>query len=214
MAGRGQDLFNAGVLSLTVVMVAWTIAWMRKHGAVMAVEARDAGARIRSGQAPLYLLAVTIGVAVLRDGSELVVFLSALSLSGQTTLPGILGGFIVGGAAGAVIGALIYYGVLRAGIKSVFQLAAVLLAMLGAGLAAQAAGFLVSAGWLPPLIDPIWDSSMLLPDESALGQLAHALFGYISQPSAVQVAIYAAVLAAICWLGLRAPARRQRQPAA
>ena len=165
LAGRGQDLFNAAVLSVTVVMVAWTIAWMRKHGATMAVEARDAGERIRSGQAPLYLLAVTIGVAVLRDGSELVVFLSALSLSGQTTLPGILGGFLVGGAAGSVIGGLIYYGVLRAGIKSVFQLAAVLLAMLGAGLAAQAAGFLVSAGWLPPLVDPLWDSSPLLPDE-------------------------------------------------
>jgi high-affinity iron transporter len=144
------------------------------------------------------------------------VFLSALSLSGQTTLPGILGGFLVGGAAGSVIGALIYYGVLRAGIKSVFQLAAVLLALLGAGLAAQAAGFLVSAGWLPPLIDPIWDSSPLLPDDSVVGQLAHALFGYISQPSAVQVAIYAVVLAAICWLGFRAPAartRKQRQPA-
>ena len=212
MAGRGQDLFNAGVLSLTVVMVAWTIAWMRKHGAVMAVEARDAGARIRSGQAPLYLLAVTIGVAGCATVGAGGVSVGALP-SGPTSQPGILGEFIVGGGAGAVIGALIYYGVLRAGIKSVFQLAAVLLAMLGAGLAAQAAGFLVSAGWLPPLIDPIWDSSMLLPDESALGQLAHALFGYISQPSAVQVAIYAAVLAAICWLGLRAPARRQRQPA-
>lgn len=216
LAGRGQDLFNAAVLSITVVMVAWTIAWMRKHGATLAKEAAATGARIRSGQAPLYLLAVTVGVAVLRDGSELVVFLSALSLSGQMTLPGIVGGFLAGGVAGTVIGALIYYGVLRAGIRSVFQLAAVLLALLGAGLAAQAAGFLVGAGWLPPLVDPLWDTSPLLSDESAMGQVAHALFGYISQPSAVQVLIYALVLAGICWLGLRAPARpatAQERPA-
>jgi len=35
---------------------------------------------------------------------------------------------------------------------------------------------------------------------------AHALFGYISQPSALQVLVYVAVLAAICWLGFRRPA--------
>lgn len=205
-AGRGQDLFNAIVLSVTVAMVAWTIAWMRKHGATLAAEARDVGGRIRAGRAPLYLLAVTVAVAVLRDGSELVVFLSALSLSGQMTGLGIAGGFLAGGAAGSVIGALIYYGVLRAGIKSVFQLATVLLALLGAGLSAQAAGFFVSAGWLPALVDPIWDTYFLLPDDSAVGQVAHALFGYISQPSGIQVVAYAAVLAAICWLGFRPPA--------
>jgi len=136
-----------------------------------------------------------------------VVFLSALNLSGHMTLPGIVGGFLAGAAAGTVIGALIYFGVLGAGIRSVFQLAAVLLALLGAGLASQAAGFLVSAGWLPPLVDPLWDTSPLLSDESVLGQVAHALFGYISQPSAVQVLVYALVLAGICWFGLRAPAR-------
>ena len=38
-AGRGQDLFNAVVLSVTVAMVAWTIAWMRKHGATLAAPA-------------------------------------------------------------------------------------------------------------------------------------------------------------------------------
>ncbi len=209
-AGSGQDLFNAAVLLVTVAMVAWTIAWMRKHGATLAVEAREVGGRIRSGRAPLYLLAVTIAVSVLRDGSELVVFLSALSMSGQTTGPGILGGFAAGGVAGSIIGALIYYGVIGSGIKSVFQIATVLLALLGAGLAAQAAGFLVAAGWLPPLMDPIWDTYFLLPDDSSLGQVAHALFGYISQPSGVQVAVYAAVLAAIFWLGFRAPAARPK----
>lgn len=205
LAGRGQDLFNAAVLSLTVVMVAWTIAWMRKHGAALAKEAKSAGDRIRSGQAPLYLLAVTVAAAVLRDGSELVVFLSALGLSGQVTTAGILGGFAAGAFAGAIVGALIYVGILRAGIKSIFQLAAILLAFLGAGLAAQAAGFLIAAGWLPPLIDPVWNTSAILPDESGIGQTAHALFGYISQPSALQVLVYVAVLAAICWLGFRRP---------
>jgi high-affinity iron transporter len=203
LAGRGQDLFNATVLSLTVVMVAWTIAWMRKHGATLATEAKTTGERIRSGQAPLYLLAVTVGVAVMRDGSELVVFLSALGLSGQVTAAGILGGFVVGVSAGTIVGALIYFGILRAGIRSIFQIAAVLLALLGAGLAAQAAGFLISAGWLPPLIDPIWNTSAFLPDESGIGKTAHALFGYISQPSAIQVIVYVVVLAAICWLGFR-----------
>jgi high-affinity iron transporter len=216
LAGRGQDLFNAAVLSLTVVMVAWTIAWMRKHGATLAREARDAGDRIRSGQAPLYLLAVTVGVAVMRDGSELVVFLTALGLSGQVTAVGILGGFVAGVIAGTIVGALIYFGILRAGIKSIFQLAAILLAFLGAGLAAQAAGFLIAAGWLPPLIDPLWNTSAVLPDESGIGQTAHALFGYISQPSAIQVVIYLAVLAVICWLGFRSPtaaARERTHPA-
>jgi high-affinity iron transporter len=208
-SGRGQDLFNAIVLSLTVLLVAWTIAWMRKHGAMLAAEARVIGERVRSGQGPLYLLATAVGVAVLRDGSELVVFITALQLSGRLDVISIAMGFAGGLIAGVAVGGMIYFGVIRAALKSLFTVVTVLLAFLGAGMAAQAASFFVSSGWLPPLIDPLWDSSALIDDSSFVGNVAHALFGYVSQPSAAQMLAYVAVLAVIFRLGLKplAPVR-------
>jgi high-affinity iron transporter len=206
-AGRGQDLFNAAVLLATVAMVAWTIAWMRSHARTLARDALATGERIRTGHAPLYLLASTVAVSVLRDGSELVVFLTALRLSGELPPNGIAGGFAIGLLGGAIVGALIYYGVVRTAIRGVFAVVTALLAFIGAGLAAQAAGFLVSGGWLPPFIDPVWDTSGLLDDGAPTGQIAHVLFGYISQPNALQVLAYFTVLALIGRLGLQAQAR-------
>lgn len=202
-SGRGQDIFNAVVLSITVALIAWTIAWMRAHSANLATEAKVIGERVRSGQAPRYLLATAVGVAVLRDGSELAVFITAIQLSGRLDGFSLYGGFAAGLAAGAAIGFMIYFGVIRSGLRSLFTVVTALLAFLGAGLAAQAAGFFVSSGLLPPLIDPIWDSSALIDDFSVVGKIAHALFGYVSQPSAVQMLAYAAVLGVIFRLGLR-----------
>ncbi len=208
-AGQGQDLFNAGVLYLTAGIVAWTIAWMRRHGGEVAILVRRTGARIRAGEAPLYFFATTIAVSVLRDGSELVVFLSALRLSGTISLADIVGGFAIGIAMGIAVGALLYGGVMWTRLRAVFTIITVLLAFLAAGLAAQAAALLVSSGWLPALLDPVWDMSMILDDGSTAGHLAHSIFGYVSQPSATQVLVYLGMLAIVCRLGLRSSVSKQ-----
>lgn len=203
LAGVGQEVFSAVVLALTAVMVGATAYWMRLSGRRIASEARATASRIASGAAPRWLLATTIGFSILRDGSELVIFIIGARAGGQITAGDLLLGFATGIAGGLLVGALIYHGILRAAVGRIFTVVTVLLAFLAAGLMAQAAGFLSSAGFLPPLVDEMWNTEEVLSQRIGIGQFLHALLGYMSQPSGVQLAVYVATLLAVGWLGLR-----------
>lgn len=203
MAGSSQDVFQAVILLATVILVAWTIAWMRSHGREIAAQARDTGRRIAAGTAPRYLMATAIAVSILRDGTELAVFLVGAGMANQQNLGSVLAGFAIGLAGGAVVGILLYRGVMAASLGRVFNAVAALLAFLGAGLAAQAIGILCTAGWLPSGIDPVWDTEDVLSQASDVGRFLHTLLGYISQPSAAQLLTYGVTLAFVLWLGFR-----------
>jgi high-affinity iron transporter len=82
--GSGQEIFNATVLLLAVAMLTWHVVWMARHGREMAQELRSVGADIVSGRRSLPALAVVVGVAVLREGSEVVLFLYGITVSGGT----------------------------------------------------------------------------------------------------------------------------------
>src|SRR5690242_10681816 len=73
--GAGQELFNAAVLATAVVMLMWHNAWMARHGREIAAEMRNIGTAVSEGAKPLTALAIVVGVAVLREGSEVVLFL-------------------------------------------------------------------------------------------------------------------------------------------
>src|SRR5512139_694340 len=68
--GAGQELFNASILGVAVVMLMWHNAWMARHGREMAAEMRQIGTEVSEGAKPLTALAVVVGLAVLREGSE------------------------------------------------------------------------------------------------------------------------------------------------
>ena len=77
-----------------------------------------------------------------------------------------------------------------------------LLLLLAAGMASQAARFLVQADLLPPLGPMLWDTSGLLSDRSLLGQTLHALVGYDARPAGVQVVFYV-ITGGLIALGMR-----------
>src|ERR1700686_679460 len=72
--GSGQEMFNASILLLAVMMLTWTNVWMASHGRQMARELKAAGHQVLTGERTLWALAVVVGVAVLREGSEVVLF--------------------------------------------------------------------------------------------------------------------------------------------
>jgi len=82
LAGIGQELFNAAVLFTAVAMLGWHNIWMGKHGRELAAEAGSVGKAVLSGTRPLYALAIVVGLAVLREGSEVVLFLYGI-VAGQ-----------------------------------------------------------------------------------------------------------------------------------
>src|SRR3954453_4708667 len=193
-AGMGQELFNALILIIAVVMLTWHNVWMARHGSEMAGELRSAGQAVVEGTKSLLALAVVVGVAVLREGSEVVLFLYGVLAGGSDS------GFSValGGFAGLVLGALTclltYFGLVRIPTRALFATTTVLIALLAAGMAAQAAAFLEKANWLTAMDNVVWDSGWLLSDSSLPGKALHTLIGYTDQPTAMQLMVYLAIL--------------------
>jgi high-affinity iron transporter len=196
-AGMGQEIFNAAVLLTAVVMLGWHTVWMASHGRALAAEVNAVGRAVAGGTRPLWALAVVVGVAVLREGSETVLFLYGIAAGGQDGAAGMLSGGLVGVAAGALLGAALYLGLLRIPMRHLFAVTNWMVMLLAAGMAAQAASFLVQADLLPTLGDALWDTSFLVSDDSLAGRLLHTLVGYVSVPTGIQVLFWAATLAAI-----------------
>jgi len=200
-AGMGQELFNASVLFAAVAMIAWHAIWMATHGKEIAMQMQALGAEVSHGRRPLAALLIVVALAVLREGSEVVLFLFAQSAGGSGWID-IAGGIALGIAGGVATGFALYLGLLRIPIRHFFTATNWLLLLLAAGMASQAARFLVQADLLPSLGPRLWDSSGLLSDRSLLGQTLHALVGYDARPAGVQVVVYV-VTGALIAIGMR-----------
>jgi len=194
--GRGQELFNAGILLAAVVMLAWHNVWMSAHGRALASQMKQVGHDVSAGMKPLSALALVTLFAVLREGSETVLFLYGLTASGTGGLA-LVGGGMLGLAAGAAIGWFLYRGLLSIPIGRFFSVTGWLVLFLAAGLAANAAGFLNQAGLLPALSMQVWDTSHILSQQSWFGALLHILIGYHDRPMGIEVVSYVATLTVI-----------------
>ncbi len=195
--GSGQELFNAGILGFAVLMLGWHNVWMARHGRELAAEMRAAGEAVAAGAKSLAALAVVITIAVLREGSEVVLFLYGVAAAqGGADL-----GMAVGGTIGLLLGALVclltYFGLITIPTRYLFGVTSTLIALLAAGMAAQAIAFLEQANILTALDDTVWNTSWILSDSSLLGRALHTLIGYVDQPTAMQLIVYAATLAVI-----------------
>jgi len=193
--GAGQELFNAAILLVAVGMLTWHNAWMASHGRELAREVRAVGSAVAAGDRPLAAVAVVVGIAVLREGSEVVLFLYGILAAGGTSATGMAMGGALGLALGAALSALIYLGLLAVPAHRLFAVTTGLITLLAAGLAAQAVFFMQQADYLQGLATPLWDTSWLLGDDSILGRLLHTLMGYTATPDAAQLLAYLLVIA-------------------
>ena len=194
-SGMGQELFNAAILGIAVVMLTWHNVWMARHGRELANEVRAIGQAVAEGSKSLLALAVVVGVAVLREGSEVALFLYGIVTSdGGSALSLALGG-VIGLVLGALVCLLTYAGLISIPMRSLFAVTTVLITLLAAGMAAQAVAFLEKANWLTAMSNVVWDTSWLLDESGIPGKALHTLIGYTDQPTAMQLSVYVAVLA-------------------
>jgi high-affinity iron transporter len=213
-AGMGQELFNAAILAVAVIMLTWHNVWMARHGKEMAGEMRAVGQAVADGTKPLLALAVVVGVAVLREGSEVALFLYGIAASdGGSALSLALGG-IIGLGLGAAVCLLTYFGLMRIPPRALFATTTVLITLLAAGMAAQAVAFLERANWLTRLDTVAWDSGWLLSEKSIAGRAMHTLIGYTDQPTEMQLLVYLGVLVVtVMLMRLTAPEQNARAAA-
>lgn len=193
LEGSGQEVFNACVLFVAVAMLGWHNVWMNSHGRELAAEMKAVGHDVAVGTRPLYAVAIVVGMAVLREGSEVVLFLYGVA-SGGVGASGLLIGGAAGVVAGAALGFALYFGLLNLSTSMLFRVTSWLILLLAAGMAAQGANFLVQANILPSLGRAVWDTSWLLTEQNLFGQLLHTLIGYTSRPSGIQLVFYVATL--------------------
>ena len=202
LSGMGQEWFNAGVLLAAVVMIGWHVIWMARHGRVLAAQMKSVGNAVSEGARPMTALLIVVALAVLREGSEVVLFGYGLFAGGAPISDLILGGAL-GVLLGIAVGVALYLGLLKIPMRYFFSATNGLLVLVAAGLASSAASFLVQADVLPTLADPLWDSAWLLNDQSVLGQALHVLIGYTAQPSGMQMLFYA-ITVVLLLIGMRA----------
>lgn len=208
--GAGQEILNAAVLIVAVLMLIWHNTWMAKHGRELAGELRAAGEAVRTGQSTAAGLALVVGAAILREGAELVLFLYGLVASG-TSGPDIQFGALAGVAVGAATSAVSYFGLAAIPTRYVFSVTSGLIVLLAAGLAAQAAQFLTNAGLINVLDRPLWNTSSVLREDSMVGRVLHALVGYTDRPSAMQVLVYLGTILVMVALMQVSSAGKRRQ---
>jgi len=199
-SGNGQELFNAGILGFAVLMLGWHNVWMARHGRELAAEMRAAGEAVVAGSKSLAALALVVTIAVLREGSEVVLFLYGVAAAEGGAGIGMLVGGLIGLALGSLVCLLTYLGLLTIPTRYLFSVTSTLIALLAAGMAAQAIAFLQQANVLTAFDQTVWDTSWILRDESFLGRALHTLIGYVDQPTGMQLIVYAATLAVIAAL--------------
>ena len=207
--GNGQEIFDACILGFAVLMLGWHNVWMARHGRELASEMRAAGQAVLDGSKSLAALAAVVAIAVLREGSEVVLFLYGVAAAEG----GANFGMLIGGAIGLVLGALVcvltYLGLVTIPMRYLFSVTSTLIALLAAGMAAQAIAFLQQADILTAFDRTVWDTSWLLRDESWPGRALHTLIGYVDQPTGMQLIVYATTLFVITVLmKLFAPPKR------
>lgn len=198
--GSGQDILNAAILSIAVVMLVWTVVWMASHGRQMVLEMKELGRDVKNGRRPLAALAIVVGMAVLREGVEIVLFLYGIATTGDETVGAVALGGLVGLACGAAVSLVLYRGLVAIPLKHLFKVTAIIITLLAAGLAAQVVGILQDSGFIQSLADPLWNTSWLLANDSALGRVLRTLVGYRAEPTGMQLIAYLGTVATIVLL--------------
>jgi len=195
-----------------VLMLAWHNIWMARHGRALSQKFKMLGSDVSEGRRTLLALALVVGIAVLREGAEIVLFMYGIALSDSTTMAQMLIGGFGGLALGVALGMATYWGLLKIPTRHLFAVTSAMIALLASGMAASSIGYLQQADIIGVLTKTMWNSSAILDQGSLLGTLLHAMIGYIAQPTQAQVLAYAVTLATIFILMRVCAPRRIAKP--
>ena len=203
LAGDALEAFQAAIVIVAAALITHMVLWMRAHGRQMrrALEAGMARAAESAGGASVVLLTA---IAVGREGAETVLFLYGLGVeqSGGAMTQMFVGAGI-GFALALATGWLIQRGAKWLPSRVFFRATELVLCLLAAALLVSGVERLINMEWLPPLVEPVWDSSALLAEGDTAGDLAAAFAGYRSQPSLTVLLAWSGYWAVVAWLGRR-----------
>jgi high-affinity iron transporter len=175
LTGEALEIFQTATLFVAAGLITQMVLWMKKHGRQMKarLHADLAAASERSG---FLGVAVVAALAVAREGAETVIFLYGLAQGGD--LRALAFGSIAGLTAWLAARSLA-----RLNIGLLLRFSSILLLILASALLVTGADRLIGSGWLPPLLDPVWDTSLLIDDATQGGRLLADFSGYRARPA-------------------------------
>ena len=189
LEGPAEQIFEGTTMVLAVLILTGMIFWMRVQARTLKSSLeREMGQAVASGQA-LAIFGVAF-LAVFREGVETALFLAAAAFAGNAM--GTLVGTILGLSAAALVGWLIFASAVRLNLRMFFNVTSVLLLFFAAGLFGLAVHEFQEAGLLPMTIEQVWNLNAIIDENSPVGLVLKALFGYNGNPSLLEVLGYVA----------------------
>jgi high-affinity iron transporter len=187
LVGFAEKIFEGTTMLLAAGILTWVLFWMRRAGKAKedSLEGGAARSALGGNRLALFLLALT---AVLREGVELVLFLTAASIQSESLQ--MVAGTILGLLAAVFLGWIVFSSSLRLSPRGFFRVTTPILMLFAAGMLAHGIHEFAEAGIVPGIISPLWNTSALLPEDSAPGVLLKTVFGYSADPSLTEVAAY------------------------
>jgi high-affinity iron transporter len=202
--GRAEEIFEGVAMLMAAGILTWMIFWMRSHARTLKqdLESNVRRATLNGGMNALFALAF---FSVAREGLELALFLVAASAA--TDAMQTIIGAVAGLGVAVVLGWLLFTTTRRLSLRSFFRVTNVLLILFAAGLVAHSVHEFNEAGLIPPVVEHIWDTNYILHENSTLGEISKALFGYNGNPSLTEVVAYVGYFL-VLWLGIRLSSQR------
>jgi high-affinity iron transporter len=202
--GRAEEIFEGVAMLMAAGILTWMIFWMRGHARTLKqdLESNVRRATLNGGMNALFALAF---FSVAREGLELALFLVAASAA--TDAMQTIIGAVAGLGVAVVLGWLLFTTTRRLSLRSFFRVTNVLLILFAAGLVAHSVHEFNEAGLIPPVVEHIWDTNYILHENSTLGEISKALFGYNGNPSLTEVVAYVGYFL-VLWLGIRLSSQR------
>jgi high-affinity iron transporter len=195
-AGQSLDIFQLAMVLFAAALIFQMVLWMRRHGRQMKQQL-ETHAEHASG---IFGVGAIAALAVAREGTETVVFVYGLGLqSGGAQLLGLLAAALAGFALAVATAWLVARGARFLNYRTLFAISEVLLLLIGGALLVNGVDRLIALDWLPPLLDPAWDSSALIDDAAGVGRLLASFIGYRARPAGVVVLAVAAYWSFALW---------------
>ena len=192
--GHGEEVFEGTAMLLAAAVLTWMIIWMQRQGRQIELGLEEDVRRATTAGSAWALFSLAF-IAVVREGIETVLFLTAASFS-ATPVQTLLGGAL--GLAAAIIVGVLVFGVGRqVPLRPFFRVTGILLILFAAGLVAHGVHELQEAGILPTIIEHVWDINHVVDEGGGVGTFLKAIFGYNENPSLIEVLSYVGYFSAL-----------------
>ncbi len=194
LIGTAEKIYEGITMFLAAGILTWMIFWMGKQARNLKTELEDGvnKAAASTGRASIFWLAF---IAVVREGIELAIFLTAAFFAGNNENLGIntiqsLAGVVLGLGTAILLGWSLLATAVRLDLRRFFQVTGFLLILFAAGLVAHGIHEFNEISWIPSIVEHVWDVNAFVNEDSVFGQLLKTLFGYNGNPSLTEMIGY------------------------